>query len=212
MSVSDEDVQKAFAVMQRQAKRLSARGLPAGLSEEDLCSAGGTALARAAREFDPDLGFPFEHYAARCMRTAMLEEIRKQARRNKKQQPLESEDEDGRGTILIADASAPDPAQEAEARELLVPTRKRSTVVLTQVRAATPAAAQVGQMVERLRLAMFGGISEQDVSDVMHALVERAKEGNVAAARLLLDHIAGGRSGCTVQQAVIVNPPPSDAP
>jgi hypothetical protein len=68
---------------------------------------------------------------------------------------------------------------------------------------------EVGQMVERLRLAMFGGISEQEVADVMRGLVDRARGGNVAAARLLLDHIAGGRSGCTVQQAVIVHPPGS---
>jgi hypothetical protein len=66
-------------------------------------------------------------------------------------------------------------------------------------------------MVQRLRLAMFGGISEQDVVDVMRGLVESARNGNVAAARLLLDNIAGGGSGCSVQQAVIVHTPSPDA-
>jgi DNA-directed RNA polymerase specialized sigma24 family protein len=208
MPVSDEEVQSACAVMERQARRLAARGLPAGITEEDLCSAGGVALARAARDFDPDFGFPFAHFAARCVRCAMLEEIRQQARRNRKQRPLQGEDNNGCPVPRI-DVKASDPAQEAEARKLLRPMKKRSTVVLTQVRASSPAAAEVGQMVQRLRMALFGGISEQDVADVLRGLVERARGGNVAAARLLLEHIAGGRSGCSVQQAVIVHPPSS---
>jgi RNA polymerase sigma factor (sigma-70 family) len=207
MSVSDEDIQKACAVMQRQASRLTARGLPSGLNEDDLLSAGNEALDRAVREFDPELGVPFLFYAARCMRCAMLVAIRNQARRTRKQVALEVTNQNGETALLRPDPKAVDPALEVEAREKLVPRQKRSTVVLTEVRAVTPAAAEVGQMVQRLRLAMFDGISEKDVADVMRGLVERAKSGNIQAARLLLDHIAGGRSGCTVKQAVIVNPP-----
>lgn len=210
MPVTDEEVQRAYQVLEHQARKLAGRGLPAGISEEDLQSAGGLALARAVQQFDPQLGFPFAHYAARCVRGAMLEEVRKQARRNKRQQPLEAEDDEGRRTVLLPDGRAADPSEVAEVRELVAPRKKRSTVVLTQVRAGSPADAEVAQMVARLRLAMFGGVSEQDVAAVMKGLVERARQGNVPAARLLLDYIAGGRTGCTMQQAVIVHPPGPD--
>jgi hypothetical protein len=41
----------------------------------------------------------------------------------------------------------------------------------------------------------------------MRGLVQRAKSGNVQAARLLLEHIAGGRSGCTMTACRTVQPP-----
>src|SRR5689334_4128134 len=110
MSVSDQDIQSACVVMQRQASRLARRGLPSGLNEEDLLSAGNTALARALREFDPGLGFPFLNYAARCMRNAMLLEVRKQASRARREHPLEITSQDGETALILPDRKASDPA------------------------------------------------------------------------------------------------------
>jgi RNA polymerase sigma factor for flagellar operon FliA len=56
--------------------QIAAGGLPRHISREDLRSAALEALYQSARRFDPDLGVPFEHYASRRMRGAVLDELR----------------------------------------------------------------------------------------------------------------------------------------
>ena len=50
-----------------------------------------------------------------------------------------------------------------------------------------PFAAQVG----KLRAALLDAVTEKDVKDVIRAMVTKAKEGDVAAARILLDRCLG---------------------
>ena len=45
--------------------------------------------------------------------------------------------------------------------------------------------------VAQLRQAVFQAISRESVGDVVHALVERAKNGDVAAAQLVLEYTLG---------------------
>lgn len=55
----------------------AARGrLPGHVSSEDLTSAAMVGLLRATRAFDPDQGVPFEAYATRRIRGAILDELR----------------------------------------------------------------------------------------------------------------------------------------
>lgn len=48
-----------------------------------------------------------------------------------------------------------------------------------------------GGRVARLRSALLGAVSEADVHEVIAALVERAKAGDVQAARLVLERVLG---------------------
>jgi RNA polymerase sigma factor for flagellar operon FliA len=60
----------------RVVAQVAAGGLPQHVSRDDLRSAALEALYQAARRFDPELGVPFEHYACRRMRGAVLDELR----------------------------------------------------------------------------------------------------------------------------------------
>lgn len=50
--------------------------VPPHVQREDLAAAGSFALVQAARSFDPDLGVPFERYAALRIRGAIVDELR----------------------------------------------------------------------------------------------------------------------------------------
>jgi RNA polymerase sigma factor for flagellar operon FliA len=56
--------------------RVAAAGLPRHVCRDDLRSAALLALYQAAQRFDPARGVPFEHYASRRMRGAVLDELR----------------------------------------------------------------------------------------------------------------------------------------
>ncbi len=58
-----------------EVRAISSR-LPGHVYTDDLVSAGMAALAMAARSFDPSLGVPFERYAVRRIRGALLDELR----------------------------------------------------------------------------------------------------------------------------------------
>lgn len=62
---------------------------------------------------------------------------------------------------------------------------------------------EAGQWAAKLRLACYNAVTEDDMTGVMAAVVKKAKKGDLAAAKLLLDYLAGGRHG-GVQQTVIV--------
>lgn len=61
----------------------------------------------------------------------------------------------------------------------------------------------IGDWASRLRAATFNAVNESDMTEVMQAVVKRAKAGDLAAAKLLLDYMAGGRQG-NVRQTVVV--------
>ena len=50
-----------------------------------------------------------------------------------------------------------------------------------------PYAVQVG----KLRTALLNAVTEDDIREIIGALVEKAKEGNIAAARVLFDRTLG---------------------
>ncbi len=99
-----------------------------------------------------------------------------------------------------ADPRAADPADLAAAREL---------VLAPPTAPALPPPAEVAERVTRLRAAMFAAVSEADVGAVMAGVVARAKDGSHRDVRIVLDLLAPGRSGVTVQQnvqTVVVRP------
>jgi hypothetical protein len=209
--VTEAEVLAALPLVARQAAYLSRR-LPAGLTAEDLESAGQEALVVTAREFDPGLGRTFEETAARAIRNAMTATIQKKARENRRREPLEIPlDAAGEETAPRRDPRAPDPTAVACVRESLRPAgRRNARVVISRVEADSPSGAEVGGMVARLREAMFAALHEWDVAEVMQAVVRKAKRGNVGAARLLFDQLASKRSGVQVQQAVVINAAPEE--
>lgn len=101
----------------------------------------------------------------------------------------------------LADRRCGEPAEELAAREALAPRKGRRSVV-SEVRVRTPVP-QTGAWVAELRKACFDAVSPADMADVMKAVVKRAKKGNVAATKLLLDYLCGGKGG-QVTQAVVV--------
>ena len=50
--------------------------LPAVLDMDDILSAGMVGLIRAVEHFDPRRGVPFQHYAAACIKGAILDQLR----------------------------------------------------------------------------------------------------------------------------------------
>lgn len=44
---------------------------------------------------------------------------------------------------------------------------------------------------KKLRIAMLSSVDEQEIMQIMDALIERAKEGNISAAREVLDRVIG---------------------
>ena len=61
----------------------------------------------------------------------------------------------------------------------------------------------------KLRTAMFDAVTEQDITDVMKAVVKRAKGGDLQAVRLLLSY-AVGSANVQADNVIVVNPPKSE--
>ena len=51
---------------------------------------------------------------------------------------------------------------------------------------------QIVAMTERLRLSMYGSITEQDIARIMAAQIDKAKAGDSKAAKTVLDYLIGG--------------------
>ena len=73
----------------------------------------------------------------------------------------------------------------------LVPRRNKS-ITLRQAAELTPPTDGVGEFARALQLAAFNGITEQDMSDMMAAVMKRAKEGDPKAIKFVLDFVGGG--------------------
>lgn len=50
-------------------------------------------------------------------------------------------------------------------------------------------------MQNKLRQAIFDGVKEQDVKDVVQGIVKRAKDGDQQAMKYFFEYILGGKSG-----------------
>lgn len=196
----NELIESALDLVPWQARRFPR--LPRGINVEDLESAGNEGLVNAAATWDPDHGTTWRPYARTCVRNAMRNAIRSARRRPALSIELEADD----GTLTLpADPRAADPAERASARELVC---TAGAEMRTHVKATGPDPAAVATRAVALREAMFGAIESADVAEVVRKVTERAKAGDLRAARLLFDLLAPGRSGATVikQQAIIVHP------
>lgn len=211
MPASEAEIEGALPVVRQMAGAAMARGVPAGLSFDDLVSAGQLEVVKAARNFDPAGPAPFTGYASRAIRDAIAGAVNKQAQFNSREgSGRVGQVEDGEATPLVelfSRDAAPDPCEQAEDNEevaCMTRAGRRRVFSVARARAESPTLAAVGEAVARLRLAVFDSITEADVREMMRVLVDKAKGGDLGAMKLLLGHLTGRGQGVTVQQAVIV--------
>lgn len=174
--------------------------LPPGLNTDDLESAGNQALVEASAHYDPQVGVPWKRFAYKFLKSSMMDLIRKYRRHpTSTLQPVH----DGQEMPPPIDTKASNPSDLAEVRELV--RRPRLPLSVKQIESYIPSPNQVADQVTRLRAAMFGSVSEEDVQEVMEAVLKKAKAGDIRAATLVTDLLAPARSGVTVhQQAVVI--------
>ena len=195
-------VESVIDLVPWQASRFT--GLPPGITAEDLESAGHEALMHAAVTWDADLGVPWRSYARVCLKNAMRRVIAKA--RTRRQVPLEIET--GDGTFMPRpDARACDPGAIASAREHFIgppARRRRHHVGLSD---SVPDPSVIAARASELREAMFAAIAAEDVTAIVRKVAEKARAGDLKAARLLFDLLAPSRSGTTIvhQQAVVIH-------
>jgi DNA-directed RNA polymerase sigma subunit (sigma70/sigma32) len=172
--------------------------MPPGVNIDDLESVGNEALNEASVRFDQQAGIPWKNFAYSMIKNWMRNEI--SARRRHPTATLQPVHE-GKELPPPVDTKASDPCELAQVRELVTRPKTR----LRQVEQYLPSPSQVADQVTRLRAAMFGAVSEDDVAEVMGAVLKKAKAGDMRAATLVTDLLAPARSGVTVhQQAVVI--------
>jgi hypothetical protein len=197
----DELAERAYPLVAIEARRFPS--LPAGMSAEDLESLGGEVLLAAAAEYDgPDEGW--RRWAKFYLRNQMRSFVQKARARARRRAPLEVETEEG-DFLPRPDPRTADPADLAATRELIVPPRRGGPASVTKLARSLPSPAIVAGQVNELRSAMFGALDPAKIGDMMRSLQDRAAEGDLKAIKLLMDLLAPGRSGVTLQQAVIIN-------
>jgi hypothetical protein len=195
-------IESALDLVPWQASRFNR--LPAGITIEDLESTGQEALIHAAVTWDPELDVPWRSYARMYVKNAMRNVIAKA--RSRRQLPLEIQAEDG--TLMPRpDTRAADPAELAAARERFMGPmgrRRRQHVGLSD---PGPEPAAIAARAAELREAMFGAIAAADVSAIVKTVTDKAKAGDLKAARLLFDLLSPSRSGATIvhQKAVVIH-------
>lgn len=172
--------------------------LALGLREESLlggeaASAGGEALVKAAREYDPSRGIPFEPYVAQRLRWAMLTAIEKGSRHRTVSLDYDPTGDGANLGSAVADRNADDPGELASARELASRKQKRGSAMMknNDIKAKTPKLSGIGEWAEALRKAAYDGVRETDISEIMGVLILKAKEGDMKAARFVLDYLTG---------------------
>lgn len=190
----DELISDAYPLISIASRKFR---VPAGLSHEDLESAGNEAILEAATKFDSSV--PWRKWAYLCIKNAMRAAIAKHRRH-----PVGHLQQEFDGVELPppVDPRAADPSDRAAIRESFE--RKRIRHPIHTIRSKMPDPVQVASQVSQLRNAMFSSISRDDVEDVMRSVVESAKSGDLRAAKLLMDLLAPARSGVKINQQAIV--------
>ena len=77
-------------------------------------------------------------------------------------------------------------------------------VKLAEARQLTPAPAGIGSFAEQLRLAAFNAVKETDIAEIITKQVELAKDGDPAAAKLVLGYLTGGGAPKQVVEKTVV--------
>ncbi len=195
----DTMIADAYPLVAIEARRYPT--LPPGVSVEDLESLGGEALIDAHANFDPATGSKWRGFARLWLRNKYRDFLRKARRLARRSAPLEIETPDGE-FLPRRDVRVADPADQAAARELVLSPRRSPSI--RELEQTLPSPAAVADQVSRLRQAMFSAVSAEDIQAVMQSIVVRAKNGSARDAKLLIDLLAPGRSGVTVNQQAIV--------
>lgn len=68
-----------------------------------------------------------------------------------------------------------------------------------------------GEWMARLRAAMFNAVTERDMQELVASLLEKAKKGDLGAARLLLSYVVGSPN-LQIENAVVVAGPHAGVP
>lgn len=198
-------------VVQRAARNVVGRRDPELI--EEFVAIGNAALVEAAQAYNPAGGEEVGKYLYRRVRRAMDNELRRMAyharRTGRLDAPLSRDEPDGPTVVTAtADHRFSDPSAEVAAADSLLPAKRGyNSMRLAETEVIAPIG--VGDWAARLRAATFNAVNESDMTEVMQAVVKRAKAGDLAAAKLLLDYMAGGRTGGVRQTVVIqqqVNP------
>jgi hypothetical protein len=92
--------------------------------------------------------------------------------------------------------------------------KAKNTLKISDAQQRTPASG-VGEWAQALHEATFNAVTEQDMADVMKVIVDKAKSGDLGAAKLLLGYVTPSRPAAA-QQVVMVQhgtpePPPIQA-
>ncbi len=87
---------------------------------------------------------------------------------------------------------------------------------LSEARLQTPpASGGVGEWASTLRAAAFDAVTRDDITDLMRSILEKAKSGDLRAAKLILDYLTGRQprtSPSPVTQQVMVVQSDRDSP
>ena len=75
-----------------------------------------------------------------------------------------------------------------------------------------PTAATISDWQAKMRAAVFDGIREGDVKEIIATLVRNAKAGDVSACRMIFDYVLGGKGQASPMVAVGINVQESPAP
>lgn len=203
----DALILSALPLVKWQATRMGA--LPPGVTADDLEGAGHDALMEAATLYDPAGGISFATFARRAVKGRMQDAIRAARRRSRRTVPLATYTDDGR-LVPRADKSADDPGDAAAARETAGRLVRGRT--MQDVAATLPPPDVVAAKVKALRAALFSGLTAEDAREVMGAVVDRAKLGDLKAAKLFLDVLGSGPEVVVHdRRKVVINnsPPPA---
>lgn len=193
----EELAREGMELVRWQATRMGK--LPAGMSAEDLESSGGEAVLESLAVYDAASGLAFKSFCRATVRSRMRDAIRAWRRHADRTVSLSGAGAGGRPAPVPADKKAGDPAAVAEAKDR--PGRRAATR-LKDAEGTFPSPELVAERVVALRGAMFGAISSSDIGDVMRAVMDRAKGGDLKAAQVLIGLLAPATSGVRVETVV----------
>lgn len=88
----------------------------------------------------------------------------------------------------------------------MLPAMKRNytTLKLSDAQSMTPAPAGVGAWAEQLREAAYDAVKEGDVKELMATYMEKAKAGDLNAAKFVLNFLTGGAPKVQVQKVMVI--------
>lgn len=68
--------------------------------------------------------------------------------------------------------------------------RKNNSLILNRVRESLPSFEESAQCASKLKAAVFDGVTATDMKTIMQGLVDKAKSGDLAATKVLLDFVS----------------------